>query len=157
MGVYWETSHTKIKQMDFKLHQLSPSNLASIFNSAYFDAQVTEDNRYCLLNEYYQTYVWILEEQKTINYFYNGIFPEELEEEKIKFIVNKLNLSLGTVKAYYFQEKIEEKTMWMIAFKYEHIILNHESIDPKSLIKLFRIFERKIDASLSIYSELCKV
>ena len=33
--------------MDFQLHQLSTSNLASIFNAAFMDADAPEDTAFC--------------------------------------------------------------------------------------------------------------
>ena len=41
--------------MEFKLEQLSPSNLASIFNAAYIDAKVNEEETYCELKVNYKT------------------------------------------------------------------------------------------------------
>ncbi|KZR67280.1 hypothetical protein [Prochlorococcus marinus] len=139
--------------MDFQLHQLSASNIASIFNSAFIDAEAPEDGDYCLVKDERVTLVCAYKEQNLLrfNHFVPG--PSDLNEEALKSFVNAINNRLSMLKVYIGDEKDKDGD-WIMIFEYDHIAFGHSSISAKTIIQLHRLFGSVIDSSYQIYREL---
>ena len=147
------TPQSPLKTMDFKLHQLSASNLASIFNAAYIDAEAPDDANFCVVRGEILLMVWASEEQNIIR-FYNQISaPEGMKEEDVRKLVSSFNENISLTKAYLTGRKDDDGDP-IIAFEYDYVLLKHNSISPKTLIQLTRMVESSIQASHQIYQQL---
>ena len=139
--------------MDFKLHQLSASNLASLFNAAYIDAEANKEENFCAVKGEVTLLVWSIEDQNVIR-FYNQISaPKGMKEEDVKKLVSSFNENISLTKAYLTGRKDDDGDP-IIAFEYDYVLLKHNSISPKTLIQLTRMVESSIQASHQIYQQL---
>ena len=138
--------------MEFKSHQLSPANLVSIFNSAFIDAQLTDDDLFCLLKDKRDVFIWVEKERNLINYFCQLALPEDFKESDARLLVNSYNARLPLLKTYYQSNK--NKSNINIIFRYEYALLEHDTVNPKTLVRLHRIFQEIIDNSGIVYREL---
>ncbi len=139
--------------MDFKLHQLSASNLSSLFNAAYIDAEATDkdDCPFCVLTGEITQIVGAVEELNILRFAHQVHAPKDLKEEDLKKLINAFNEQLPLVKAYVRKNNDGDL---LLAFEYDHVVLKHDTISAKTLVQLSRMFESGIESSYAIYNQL---
>ena len=72
--------------MDFKLHQLSGSNIESIFNKAYLDAKLV-DKDWCSIKGELEILIKAFEDLEIISFYHECSLTKELsEEEKVRLL-----------------------------------------------------------------------
>ncbi len=137
--------------MDFKLHQLSGSNLTSIFKNAYIEAETIKDTEFCAINGE-RNMLLIAYSEYNILQFQNWVyFKKEFTEEDAHRFARAINEKMIMLKAYV--SNTEEGEI-CIAIKYNHAILEHDSISGKTLVKLTRMVERHLLVTNQIYDEM---
>ena len=139
--------------MEFKIGQLSPSNLASIYNAAYVDAKVNENGAYCDLTVNYKTCVSADAVSNNLTFSYAVYLDDTFTPESANYLVNLLNLELSLVKVYALKKSNKEDHITMV-FRYDHMIFDYLSINGKTLINIHRLFEQKLDQSGHIYRKV---
>ena len=139
------------KTMDFKLHQLSGSNLTSIFNNAFIEAETIKETEFCAVKGDTTILIIACKEQNVLQ-FQNWVnFPENFTRGDANRFVSAINRQMIIIKAYINDS---EDVGISIALKYNHVILDHESISAKSIVKLNRLVENHILSTFQIYDEL---
>ena len=136
--------------MEFKSHQLSAANLVSIFNSAFIDAQLTDDDLYCLVKDKNNVFIWVDKEKNIINYFCPLSLPEDFKESDACLLVNSYNSRLPLVKTYYQSNKSNID----IIFRYDYALFEYDTVNPKTLVRLHRLFQETIENSAIVFREL---
>ena len=139
--------------MEFKLEQLSPSNLASIFNAAFVDAKVNEEETYCYLEINYKTSVWADKSRNKLSFSYIASLDDSFDKERANQLVNALNEGIGPLNIYCLDKRDKEDLITLV-FRYEHTVFDYLSINGKTLINLHRLFEQKIGESYRIYTRV---
>ena len=85
--------------MDFQLHQLSTSNLASIFNAAFMDANAPEDTIFCSVKGDSLHLLVIPENDNDLIRFSNFTqLPDGLKEEDESKFFEVLNINWVLIK-----------------------------------------------------------
>ncbi len=85
--------------MEFSLHHLSGTNLASIFNAALIDAEPLDDD-FCLVKKQYPTSIWANTEDYLLQFStYKSLYS--LSEGEVKSLVHQLNNNIQSIKASY--------------------------------------------------------
>ena len=137
--------------MDFQLHQLSTSNLASIFNAAFMDANVPEDSTFCAVKGDSLHILVVPENDDDLIRFSNFTqLPDGLKEEDESKFFEVLNEYLNYVKVFRYRNEKDEKDRSII-FEYEYPVFNGQSISSKTLVQLVRTFEKTVLDSARIY------
>ena len=137
--------------MDFKLHQLSGSNLTSIFNNAYIEAETVKDTEFCAINGERNMLLIAYSEHNILQYQNWVYFSKDFTEEDANRFAAAINKEMIMLKAYV--NDLEDKKI-SVVLKYNHAILDHESISAKSIVKLTRMVENHLMATFQIYDEL---
>jgi predicted GH43/DUF377 family glycosyl hydrolase len=137
--------------MDFKLHQLSGSNLTSIFNNAYIEAETVKDTEFCAINGERNMLLIAYSEHNILQYQNWVYFSKDFTEEDANRFAKEINKKMIMLKAYVSNTEDGEIC---IAIKYNHVILEHESISGKTLVKLTRMVERHLLFTNQIYDEM---
>ena len=87
--------------MDFQLHQLSTSNLASIFNAAFMDANAPEDTNFCSVKGDSLHILIFPENDNALIRFSNFTkLPNDLKEEDETKFLQVLNECLNYAKVF---------------------------------------------------------
>ena len=87
-----------------------------------------------------------------INYFCQLALPEDFKESDARLLVNTYNSKLPLVKTYYQSNK--NKSNINIIFRYEYALLEHDTVNPKTLVRLHRLFQETIENSAILFREL---
>ena len=138
--------------MEFKLHQLSGSNLTSIFNNAYIDAEKFKDSECCFIKGDRTLCVVAYQEQKILEFSNMIKFPSDFSKEDAHKFTNKVNEEMIMLKANIYEDSDEEQIS--VFLKYSHAILDHETISGKTIVKLSRMVEDHCNATCYIYENL---
>ena len=139
------------KTMDFKLHQLSGSNLTSIFNNAYIEAETIKETEFCAVKGD-RTILIIASKDRNVLQFYNcAYFSDSFTKEDANRFADAINKEMIMLKAYVNDSEDGEIS---VSLKYNHAILDHESISAKSIVKLTRMVENHVMATFEIYDEM---
>ena len=134
--------------MELKLDQLSASNLTSIFNNAFIDAEIVKNTDFCAIKGEHT-----LKDQNTIQFLNYNQLPDGMSEEDAKKLVSAVNSQIVVLKAYLTENSTGDNQLSMI-FEYNHIVLNNETISPKTIVQIARFVEKAITATYPIYHEL---
>ena len=76
-----------------------------------------------------------------------------MTEEDAKKLVSAVNSQIVVLKAYLMKNSTGDNQLSMI-FEYNHIVLDNESISPKTIVQIARFVEKAITATYPIYQEL---
>ena len=139
--------------MELKLDQLSASNLTSIFNNAFIDAEIVKNTDFCAIKGEHTLLVSALKDQNTIQFLNYNQLPDGMSEEDAKKLVSAVNSQIVVLKAYLTENSTGDNQLSMI-FEYNHIVLNNETISPKTIDQIARFVEKAITATYPIYHEL---
>ena len=90
--------------MDFKLHQLSGSNIESIFNKAYLDAKLV-DKDWCSIKGELEILIKAFEDLEIISFYHECSLPKELSEEEVKVLISNFNNKLLLIKSKILERK----------------------------------------------------
>ena len=150
--MYRGRPHNQQKTMDFKLHQLSGSNLKSIFNNAYIEAEILNNSEFCVIKGDRTLCVIAFQEQKILEFSNMINFPTEFSVEDIQKFVNAVNEEMVMLKAYIYKDS--EDGRLSVFLKYSHVILDHENISAKTIIKLSRMMEDHCNATCYIFENI---
>ena len=137
--------------MDFKLHQLSGSNLTSIFNNAYIEAEQIKETEFCAVKGDRLILIIACADQNVLQFQNWAYFADDFTREDANRFAAAINKEMIMLKAYVSDPGGEKIT---VALKYNHAILDHESISAKSIVKLTRMVENHVIATFEIYDEL---
>ena len=137
--------------MDFKLHQLSGSNLTSIFNNAYIEAEQIKETEFCAVKGDRLILIIACADQNVLQFQNWAYFADDFTREDADRFAAAINKEMIMLKAY-VSDPGDEKIK--VALKYNHAILDHESISAKSIVKLTRMVENHVIATFEIYDEL---
>ena len=137
--------------MDFKLHQLSGSNLKSIFNNAYVEAEQIKETEFCAVKGDRLILIIACADQNVLQFQNWAYFADDFTREDANRFAAAINKEMIMLKAYVSDPGDEKIT---VALKYSHAILDHESISAKSIVKLTRMVENHVIATFEIYDEL---
>ena len=137
--------------MDFKLHQLSGSNIETIFNKAYLDAKLV-DKDWCSIKGELEILIKAFEDLEIISFYHECSLPKELSEEEVKVLISNFNNKLLLIKSKILERK-DSNSPFLICFRYDHCLLKSDYISDKTLVHLSRKFEEKIEYSYNIYRE----
>ena len=137
--------------MDFKLHQLSGSNLTSIFNNAYIEAEQIKETEFCAVKGDRLILIIACEDQNVLQFQNWAYFADDFKREDAERFAAAINKEMIMLKAYVSDPGDEKIT---VALKYNHAILDHESISAKSIVKLTRMVENHVMATFEIYDRL---
>ena len=140
-----------LKIMDFKLHQLSAENLASIFNAAYMDAEAPEDSSICIVEADVTQFIGACNEGNFIRFGTQLRPPEGLNEEDLHKLITAFNEELNLVKVNI--RKDDDDDLFM-TFQYDYVVLKHDTISAKTLVQLSRMFDDSMNYSYSVYGRL---
>ena len=138
--------------MDFKLHQLSGSNLTSIFNNAYIDAETFNESECCFIKGDRTLCVVAYQEQKILEFSNMVKFPSDFSREDAQKFTNKVNEEMIMLKANIYEDSDAEQIS--VLLKYSHAILDHETISGKTIVKLSRMVEDHCNATCYIFENL---
>ncbi|WP_193741980.1 MULTISPECIES: YbjN domain-containing protein [Prochlorococcus] len=144
------TPQSTLKTMDFKPHQLSASNLSSLFNAAYIDAEALEDCDVCVVKGEITQFICVAEEQNMIHFLNKTKAPKDLKEEEVNKLINAINAQLTLIKA---SLRKDDHGDLIIDFEYDYFIPKQDTISAKTLIQLSRVFENWVQSSGSIYNQ----
>ena len=137
--------------MDFKLHQLSGSNLTSIFNNAYIEAEKVKETEFCAVKGDRLILIIACADQNVLQFQNWAYFDDDFTREDADRFAAAINKEMIMLKAY-VSDPEDEKIA--VALKYNHAILDHESISAKSIVKLTRMVENHVMATFEIYDRL---
>ena len=137
--------------MDFKLHQLSGSNLTSIFNNAYIEAETIKETEFCAVKGDRMILIIACKEQNVLQFYNCAYFADSFTKEDANRFAAAINKEMIMLKAYVNDSEDGEIS---ISLKYNHAILDHESISAKSIVKLTRMVENHVMATFEIYDEM---
>ena len=124
--------------MDFSLHQLSASNLASIFHIASIDAEPVDDN-FCLVRKQYHSSVWTNLEKKLLQ-FSTHFSLYCLSEDEIRSHVSKLNNEIDSIKVTY-DNYMNPDGSRDISLSYAHIVNEDTLLSTLTILTLHKRFE----------------
>ena len=137
--------------MDFQLHQLSTSNLASIFNAAFMDAEAPDDTTFCSVKgDSLHLLVFPENDNDLIRFSNFTQLPDGLKEEDESKLLEVLNECLNYAKVYRYRNEKDDKDRGII-FEYEYPVFKGQSISSKTLVQLVRTFEKTVLDSARIY------
>ena len=139
--------------MELKLNQLSASNLVSIFNNAFIEAEIVKNTDFCAIRGEHVLLASALKDQNTIQFQNLNQLPDGLTEEDAKKLVSAVNSQIVVLKAYLMKNSTGDNQLSMI-FEYNHIVLDNETISPKTIVQIARFVEKAITATYPIYQEL---
>lgn len=139
--------------MELKLNQLSASNLVSIFNNAFIEAEIVKNTDFCAIRGEHVLLASALKDQNTIQFQNLNQLPDGMTEEDAKKLVSAVNSQIVVLKAYLMKNSTGDNQLSMI-FEYNHIVLDNESISPKTIVQIARFVEKAITATYPIYQEL---
>lgn len=139
-------------KMELKLNQLSASNLVSIFNNAFIEAEIVKNTDFCAIRGEHVLLASALKDQNTIQFQNLNQLPDGMTEEDAKKLVSAVNSQIVVLKAYLMQNSTGDKLSMI--FEYNHIVLNNETISPKTIVQIARFVEKAITATYPIYHEL---
>ena len=139
--------------MELKLDQLSGSNLTSIFNNAFIEAEIVKNTDFCAIRGEHVLLASALKDQNTIQFQNLNQLPDGMTEEDAKKLVSAVNSQIVVLKAYLMKNSTGDNQFSMI-FEYNHIVLDNESISPKTIVQIARFVEKAITATYPIYQEL---
>ena len=77
--------------MELKLNQLSASNLVSIFNNAFIEAEIVKNTDFCAIRGEHVLLASALKDQNTIQFQNLNQLPDEMTEEDAKKLVSAVN------------------------------------------------------------------
>ena len=137
--------------MDFKLHQLSGSNLTSIFNNAYIEAEQIQETEFCAVKGDRTILIIAYSDQNVLQLQNWAYFKDDFSREDANHFAAAINKQMIMLKAYVNDSEDGEIS---VSLKYNHAILDHESISAKSIVKLTRMVENHILATFQIYDEM---
>jgi len=137
--------------MDFKLHQLSGSNLTSIFNNAYIEAEQIKETEFCAVKGDRLILIIACADQNVLQFQNWAYFADDFTREDANRFAKEINKKMIMLKAYVSNTEDGEIC---IAIKYNHVILEHESISGKTLVKLTRMVESHLLFTNQIYDEM---
>ncbi len=137
--------------MDFQLHQLSTSNLASIFNAAFMDADAPEDSTFCAVKGDSLHILVFPESDNALIRFTNFTqLPDGLKKEDETTFLQVLNECLNYAKVFRDRHEKDDKDRTII-FEYEYPVFQGQTISSKTLVQLVRTFEKTVLESGRIY------
>ena len=137
--------------MDFQLHQLSTSNLASIFNAAFMDANAPEDTTFCSVKgDSLHVLVFPENDNALIRFSNFTKLPNDLKEEDETKFLQVLNECLNYAKVFRDRHEKDDKDRTII-FEYEYPVFQGQTISSKTLVQLVRTFEKTVLESGRIY------
>ena len=139
--------------MELKLDQLSGSNLTSIFNNAFIEAETVKNTDLCAIKGEHVLLASALKDQNTIQFQNLNRLPDDMSEEDAKKLVTAVNSQIVVLKAYLLKNSTDDNQLSMI-FEYNHIVLDNETISPKTIVQISRMIEKAITATYPIYHEL---
>ena len=139
-------------KMELKLNQLSASNLVSIFNNAFIEAEIVKNTDFCAIRGEHVLLASALKDQNTIQFQNLNQLPDGMTEEDAKKLVSAVNSQIVVLKAYLMQNSTGDKLSMI--FEYNHIVLDNETISPKTIVQIARFVEKAITATYPIYQEL---
>ena len=151
--MYRGTTPQTPNKMELKLDQLSASNLTSIFNNAFIDADIVKNTDFCAIKGEHTLLASALKDQNTIQFLNYNQLPDGMSEEDAKKLVSAVNSQIVVLKAYLTENSTGDNQLSMI-FEYNHIVLNNETISPKTIVQIARFVEKAITATYPIYHEL---
>ena len=151
--MYRGTTPQTPNKMELKLDQLSASNLTSIFNNAFIDAEIVKNTDFCAIKGEHTLLASALKDQNTIQFLNYNQLPDGMSEEDAKKLVSAVNSQIVVLKAYLTENSTGDNQLSMI-FEYYHIVLNNETISPKPIVQIARFVEKAITATYPIYHEL---
>ena len=137
--------------MDFKLHQLSGSNLTSIFNNAYIEAEKVKETEFCAVKGDRIILIVACAEQNVLQFQNLACFADDFTREDANRFAAAINEEMIMIRAY-VSDPGDNKIS--VALNYSHAILDHESISAKSIVKLTRMVENHVLATFEIYDRL---
>ena len=137
--------------MDFKIHQLSGSNIETIFNQAYLDAKLVEKD-WCSIKGQIEILIKAFQDLEIISFYHECSLPKELSEEEVKVLVNAFNNKLLVIKSKILDRK-DSESPFLICFRYDHCLFKNDDISAKTLVHLSRKFEENIENSYTIYQQ----
>ncbi len=138
--------------MEFKLHQLSGSNLKSIFNNAYIDAETLNDSEFCMINGDMRLCVGAYQEQKVLEFRNLIPLPSDFSKEDAQKFANQVNEEMIMLKATIYEPSDDKQIA--VFFQYSYVILDHETISGKTIVKLSRMFEDHCKATFDVFANL---
>ena len=139
--------------MELKLNQLSASNLASIFNNAFIEAEIVKNTDFCAIRGEHVLLASALKDQNTIQFQNLNQLPAGMTEEDAKKLVSAVNSQIVVLKAHLMKNSTGDNQLSMI-FEYNHIVFDNETISPKTIVQIARFVEKAITATYPIYQEL---
>ena len=139
--------------MELKLNQLSASNLVSIFKNAFIEAEIVKNTDFCAIRGEHVLLASALKDQNTIQFQNLNQLPDGMTEEDAKKLVSAVNSQIVVLKAHLMKNSTGDNQLSMI-FEYNHIILDNETISPKTIVQIARFVEKAITATYPIYQEL---
>ena len=95
----------------------------------------------------------IIIRRNTIQFLNYNQLPDGMSEEDAKKLVSAVNSQIVVLKAYLTENSTGDNQLSMI-FEYNHIVLNNETISPKTIVQIARFVEKAITATYPIYQEL---
>ena len=140
-----------LKKMDFKLHQLSGSNLTSIFNNAYIEAEKVKETEFCAVKGDRIILIVACAEQNVLQFQNLACFADDFTREDANRFAAAINEEMIMLRAC-VSDPGDNKIS--VALNYSHAILDHESISAKSIVKLTRMVENHVLATFEIYDRL---
>ena len=150
--MYRGTTPQTPNKMELKLDQLSASNLTSIFNNAFIDAEIVKNTDFCAIKGEHTLLTSALKDQNTIQFKNYNQLPDGMSEEDAKKLVSAVNSQIVVLKAYLTENSTGDNQLSMI-FEYNHIVLDNETISPKTIVQIARFVEKAITATYPIYQE----
>ena len=137
--------------MDFQLHQLSTSNLASIFNAAFMDTDAPKDSTFCTVKgDSLHILVFPENDNASIRFTNFTQLPDGLKEEDETKFLQVLNECLSYAKVFRYTNEKDNKDRSII-FEYKYPVFKGQSISSKTLVQLVRAFEKTVLDSARIY------
>ena len=114
--------------MDFQLLQLSTSNLASIFNAAFMDADAPEDTTFCSVKgDSLHLFVVPENDNDLIRLSNFTQLPDGLKEEDESKFLELLNECLNYAKVFRDRHEKDDKDRTLI-FEYEYPVFQGQTI-----------------------------
>ena len=140
--------------MDFQIHQLSPANLASIFNAAFMDAEVPENSDFCAVKgDDLHILIWPREEDNLLRFTNFTRVPDDLKTEDLPAFFAATNQYLSYAKVFPYKPE-DNSDGRDIIFEYDYPILKDQGISSKALVQIARTFEKSVLSSVNVYFQL---
>ena len=142
--MYRGTTPQTPNKMELKLDQLSASNLTSIFNNAFIDAEIVKNTDFCAIKGEHTLLASALKDQNTIQFLNYNQLPDGMSEEDAKKLVSAVNSQIVVLKAYLTENSTGDNQLSMIfkrgKFFYSNPYIRQELISSslKFIFKLLR-------------------